>query len=147
MSSPPKKSTENQDATGKSATEAEAQEVAEPASPEPQTLAEAQVPETDLPQMPDTPMPETPTTAAPEPRSSPAAPPEPLTEREKYLVSLATQQVLNQIDPLLIKLQQISNEAVSMGAQQKLQELERGINERIEHRINKINAIIGRRGR
>ncbi|MBR9653430.1 hypothetical protein [Thalassovita aquimarina] len=142
MSSPPKKTTENQDSKGKSVNEAEPQEAAEPASPEPQTPSEAQVPETDLPQMPETPM-----TEAPEPRSPPTAPPEPLTEREKYLVSLATQQVLNQIDPLLIKLQQISNEAVSMGAQQKLQELERGINERIANRVNKINAIIGRRGR
>jgi len=92
-------------------------------------------------------MPETPMLDAPHPENQAPPTPEPLTEREKHLVSVTTQQVLNQIDPLLIKLKQISSEAVSMGAQQKVQELERGINDRIESRINKINAIIGRKNR
>lgn len=98
------------------------------------------VPHTDVPEIPATQQ-----ETDDDPGASALDVPAPLTEREKHLVSIVTREVLGKIDPLLIKLQQISNEAVSMGAHQKLQELEKGINDRIESRINKINAIIGRR--
>ncbi|MEP2718438.1 hypothetical protein [Pseudophaeobacter sp.] len=110
--------------------------------PEAYSGAKAQVPRVAPPQMPPTPTPDAIREGAQAGEAH-----DPLTEREKYLVNIITRQVLNQIDPLLIKLQQISNESVSLGAQRKLQELEQGINERIEQRILKINALIGRKGR
>ena len=85
----------------------------------PDPVVDPALPNPEPPQVPapDVPLPAEPPHAPPDPASPPVEPLPPLTpdaplsEREKQLVNIVTRQVLSQIDPLLIKLQQISNEA------------------------------------
>ena len=134
------------------ATQPKTPDVPDPVTPKPDMpspdVPDVKTPKMQVPDVPDVPDVKTPKMQVPDATVGVTGSDEvqaPLTKREKHLVSIITGQVLNQIDPVLIKMQQISNEAVSMGAQQKVQEIEQGIKNRIEMRINKINTLLGRR--
>lgn len=63
---------------------------------------------------------------------------------EERIGNAVFEKVMADLNPLLERLRAIADQSVHQGAQAKVEELQKGIQEKINARINKINAVMSR---